>query len=97
MENERMSFRWLRTERMIRRAYSQLCEEKDPGRITVTELAARANIGRSTFYQHYPSLDALAGTDIRASISKQEGLRTASEESRSMADAVPDISEKSES
>lgn len=60
MEKGMMNRYYLRLEWMIRRAYAQLCAEKDPGKITVTELAQRADIHRSTFYRHYPDLDALS-------------------------------------
>lgn len=46
-----------RTKRMIRRALIELFEEK--GRLTVEEIAARADIAKSTFYNHYDDIYAL--------------------------------------
>lgn len=41
----------------IETAYFALLSEKKSDRITVTELAQRANIDRKTFYLHYSSVD----------------------------------------
>jgi len=38
---------------LIKRAYGELLNEKDPAKITVTDIVERANISRGTFYAHY--------------------------------------------
>lgn len=45
--------RAVRTRRMIRNALSELIEEKGYNNISVTDLTARADINRGTFYLHY--------------------------------------------
>ncbi|MBR0508788.1 MAG: TetR family transcriptional regulator [Clostridia bacterium] len=37
----------------IKRAFGELLNEKDLGKITVTDIVERANISRGTFYAHY--------------------------------------------
>lgn len=41
------------TKRMLREGLLSLLHEKELGKITVTELCARAGINRATFYRHY--------------------------------------------
>ena len=43
----------MRTRRRIREAYNELVMEKDIDKITIKELAERADIDRKTFYLHY--------------------------------------------
>jgi AcrR family transcriptional regulator len=45
--------RTVRTKMMIRNALSELIEEKGFNEISVTDLTARADINRGTFYLHY--------------------------------------------
>ncbi len=45
--------RSLRTKKMIRIALSQLIEEKDFNDISITDITAKADINRGTFYLHY--------------------------------------------
>lgn len=45
--------RSIRTKKMIRVALSQLIEEKGFNDISITDIAARADINRGTFYLHY--------------------------------------------
>jgi AcrR family transcriptional regulator len=45
--------RAVRTRRMIRNALSELIEEKGYNNISITDLTARADINRGTFYLHY--------------------------------------------
>lgn len=52
-DEKKQDRRLLRTRRRIREAFLSLLEEKD--RITVKELAERADIDRKTFYLHYTS------------------------------------------
>ena len=49
----------LRSKRLLREAFSELLQEKDYGRITVTEIVERADLNRSTFYAHYTGIDDL--------------------------------------
>ncbi len=43
----------------IRMALCDLTEEKGFANVAVSEVAKRAGVGRSTFYQHYRSIDAV--------------------------------------
>ena len=52
-----MDKRYEKTEKAITNAYFQLLDKKDNGRITISELARKANIDRKTFYLHYESID----------------------------------------
>jgi len=50
-----------RTRRVIRETFAELLREKGSlERITVQELASRADIAKSTFYNHYPDVYAVA-------------------------------------
>lgn len=51
--------RTLRTKRAILKALFGLMEEKDVGKITITELAEKADIDRKTFYLHYDSIQSV--------------------------------------
>lgn len=51
-----MDLREKKTRASIRRAYLELRAEKGAGRITVRELADRAQVGKATFYLHYRSI-----------------------------------------
>ncbi len=48
--------RILRTKTAIRTAYLQLFSEKESAKITVTEIAERANVDRKTVYNYYASV-----------------------------------------
>ena len=48
-----------RTRRLLSEALVQLIQEKDYSTITVSDIIERANVGRSTFYAHYPTKDDL--------------------------------------
>ena len=54
-----MDRRILRTKESIRREFLSLLRERGYDKITVTELAFRANINRKTFYQYYTGIDDL--------------------------------------
>lgn len=57
---KRTDLRVIKTKRNIHRAFFQLAAKKrDVRRITVKELCALAECGRSTFYLYYPYKDAL--------------------------------------
>ena len=45
--------RIIKTKTAIKNAFMQLITERDIGRITISDVAERANINRSTFYLHY--------------------------------------------
>lgn len=49
-----------RSDAAIRKAFYELLVERDYDKITVTELARRADIDRKTFYLHYASIDDLS-------------------------------------
>ena len=51
----------VRTEKWIRRAFIELISEKKTlNKITVNELAERADITKTTFYYHYDDIYAVA-------------------------------------
>lgn len=52
-ETKRPDRRQARTRRSIREAFYELIMEKDIDKITIKELAERADIDRKTFYLHY--------------------------------------------
>ncbi|MBO5365138.1 MAG: TetR family transcriptional regulator, partial [Peptococcaceae bacterium] len=43
----------VRSKTMIRQAFLELLQEKPYEKITVTDIAQRADLNRSTFYAHY--------------------------------------------
>ncbi|MDO4679892.1 MAG: TetR/AcrR family transcriptional regulator [Aerococcus sp.] len=45
-----------RSRNLIRQAYMELLQEKPLAKITVTDIAKRADINRGTFYAHYPDV-----------------------------------------
>lgn len=68
MSNYKNDLRYLKTERAIRRAFHELLQTKDIKRITVRELAERAEINKTTFYSHYETLPDLIDTLERENI-----------------------------
>lgn len=54
----------------IYKAFKELILEKDYSKITVTELAKKAQINKKTFYRYYPTLDDLL-SEMQAQYSKQ--------------------------
>ena len=52
-----MDRRIVKTKEAIAKAYQDLITEKGTTRISISEVARRANIDRKTFYLHYNSLD----------------------------------------
>ena len=54
-----MDKRYEKTEKAIINAYFQLLDKKEGGRISISELARKANIDRKTFYLHYDSVDEI--------------------------------------
>lgn len=57
--NESVDRRSLRTRTALRDALLELIAERGWDEIAVQDVCERANIGRSTFYLHYPNKDAL--------------------------------------
>ena len=51
-----MDLRVKKTKRAIRSAFYELIKEKPLEKITVTEIAARAEINKATFYAHYETV-----------------------------------------
>lgn len=51
--------RYRRTHNAIQRAMAELVMEIDPNKITVKQIADRAQINRKTFYLHYDSIESL--------------------------------------
>ena len=69
-----------RTKKMIRRAFVDLIDEKKfISNITVAELAERADIAKSTFYNHYDDVYAVADEMIRELIDELESIIDAME------------------
>lgn len=61
----------VRTKKMIRQAFTDLLEEKkDLEKISVSELAERADLSKSTFYYHYEDIYAVAEEIERELIDK---------------------------
>lgn len=54
-----------RSDAAIRKAFNELLEEKPLDKITVKELAERADIDRKTFYLRYDSIDDLVDSRIQ--------------------------------
>lgn len=54
-----MDRRQRKTREAIYRAFTGLLREEDYGRITVRQIIDRADIGRTTFYTHFETKDAL--------------------------------------
>lgn len=59
MKSTGLDRRQKRSRDALRKAFLELIEEKDFSRITVTEIAERADRDRKTFYLHYSSIDDL--------------------------------------
>lgn len=59
MENKKPYRSAIRSKRLIHEAFLAILKEKQLERITVTDIVARADINRSTFYAHYPDVHGL--------------------------------------
>lgn len=64
--------RIIKTERAVKTALINALSEKDINRISVSELAERASINRSTFYLHYSDVYSVI-EDIENDIAKRAG------------------------
>lgn len=65
-EGRRIDRRVARTRASLQDALIALIPERGYAAITVEDICARANIGRSTFYAHYPDKEALRAATIEA-------------------------------
>lgn len=83
-EGQTLDRRTRRTTAAIRRAFFELAEEKGLKKVTVSDIAERADINRKTFYHHYDSIEALvdeileeeaksAASSIREGMLDEEG------------------------
>ena len=63
-----MDLRIKKTKRAIRSAFAELIKEKPMEKITVKEIAERAEINKTTFYSHYETLDALTAEMERQTV-----------------------------
>ena len=54
-----MDRRQRKTRECIFRAFTEILSEKNIGKITVGEIIERADVGRATFYAHFPTKDFL--------------------------------------
>lgn len=64
-----------KTKRSIQNAFVDLLTEKGDKRITVTEIAKKANIGRKTFYLHYTCIEDIV-KDIENDLESELYRRT---------------------
>ena len=72
-----------RTKKMIRAAFAELIGEKKMiSQITVSELADRADIAKSTFYNHYDDIYAVAEEMLRELIAGLDAIMDAMEADR---------------
>ena len=59
MRKEKQDLRYMKTEKAIQKAFHELLQEKTLQKITVKEIAERAEINKTTFYAHYETLPDL--------------------------------------
>ena len=64
-----------KTKRAIKETFLELLKQKDLNRITVTELASRAEINKGTFYLHYSDIYALYNEVLLDYIGHIAGMR----------------------
>jgi len=48
-----------KTEQALRQAFLELCAERGYEKLSVSQIASRANVGRTTFYAHYSDKEEL--------------------------------------
>jgi AcrR family transcriptional regulator len=70
MKTNRTDRRIEKTIKATETAYFELLSGKKNDRITITELADRANIDRKTFYLHYNSVDDVIDRHSRATVAR---------------------------
>lgn len=51
----------IRSKKLIRQAFVELMQEKDIDKISITDIVAKADINRGTFYAHYAGTHAVIG------------------------------------
>jgi AcrR family transcriptional regulator len=67
-----MDARIARTRASLQDALLALARERELDEITVADIAERAGVNRSTFYQHYPDKDSLLADALDAVLSEAE-------------------------
>ena len=67
---EKIDLRVMKTRRAIQSAFLKLIQEKPVNKITVTQLAARAEISKGTFYLHYLDLFDLYDQLVKDAVGK---------------------------
>ncbi len=65
LSKEQIDPRVVRTRRLLHQALVTLLEEKDFHHITVGDIAARAGVNRTTFYDHFEDKNALVNYTIQ--------------------------------
>src|SRR3954447_6125925 len=65
-DDARVDPRVLRTRRLLQDALLSLAREQSLDSISVADVADRATVNRSTFYQHYPDTDTLLADALDA-------------------------------
>lgn len=89
-----MDRRQQKTRKAILEAFSTLLQQKPFNRITVQKIIDRANVGRSTFYAHFETKDALLQAlceDIFAHVFSPALTREADHD---FSDAPPDLADR---
>jgi AcrR family transcriptional regulator len=81
----RVDPRVLRTRALLQDALLGLAQEKPFSEITVADVADRATVNRSTFYQHYPDTDTLLADAL-----DQQAARFGMDAATTDPDAPPD-------
>ena len=69
-----------RTRQALHKALISLVLERGYGAVTIKDVVKRANVGRSTFYAHYPSKEDLLTAeieDLRATLADEQGAALA--------------------
>lgn len=62
-----------RTRRLLQEALFELTAENGYGAVTVEDICGRADVGRSTFYTHYPDKDSLRKAAIEEHLDALRG------------------------
>ena len=89
MKAQKTDRRSLRTQRLLGEALIELLLEKRYDDITVQDILERANIGRSTFYEHYWDKEDLLTSEIERVINVLDQRMTTS--SQHTADLIPSL------
>ncbi|NCC66940.1 MAG: TetR/AcrR family transcriptional regulator [Clostridia bacterium] len=89
---EKQDYRVARTQRHLKESFFELIQEKPIDKITIRELAERAEVSRSTFYLHYDSI-----FDIAKSIEEdmlfeyREGFRKTINENKNYSTLIEEL------